>query len=250
MSRFKGTLVFLAGLMLMTTPAFAFDYSFETLSPEDYYANTSYEEVYGARYNYGGINAVDFLDPLADGAPQINVGGGTSLEYGISSGSSGLFPDGTGCGMPVEWADLPVVQASQFTPVSDVGKANGSIGTLVIPILNIRYKVYVGTDSAAMRKGVGHFPSTSGWLGNICLCGHNRGSSYNIGAIKDLKVGDTIRYETEKGTRAYSVSYVGIIDWTDWSYLNATSDNRITIITCLADQPTKRVCVQGVEVRS
>jgi len=101
-----------------------------------------------------------------------------------------------------------------------------------------------------MRKGVGHFPSTSAWSGNIGLCGHNRGSSHNIGSIKNLEVGDAIRYETSLGTRTYSVSYVGIIDWTDWSYLNATSDNRITLITCLADQPTKRVCVQGIEVSS
>lgn len=101
-----------------------------------------------------------------------------------------------------------------------------------------------------MRKGVGHFPSTSAWDGNIGLCGHNRGSSHNIGAIKDLEIGDTIRYQTSLGTRTYAVSSVKIIDWTDWSYLNATSDNRITIITCLADQPTKRVCIQGVEVSS
>lgn len=35
---------------------------------------------------------------------------------------------------------------------------------------------------------------------------------------------------------------------TDWSYLQATADNRITITTCLANQPSKRVCVQAVEV--
>ncbi|MFQ7749463.1 MAG: hypothetical protein ACLRJV_20170 [Eubacteriales bacterium] len=46
------------------------------------------------------------------------------------------------------------------------------------------------------------------------------------------------------------MSSVKIIDWTDWSYLNSTSDNRITIITCLANQPTKRVCVQGIEISS
>ena len=92
-----------------------------------------------------------------------------------------------------------------------------------------------------MRKGVGHFPSTSAWEGNIGLCGHNRGSSHNIGAIKD---------QTSLGTRTYAVSSVKIIDWTDWSYLNSTSDNRITIITCLANQPTKRVCVQGIEISS
>lgn len=250
MKRFKGFVISLAGLMLMVTPAFAADYNFETSAPQDYYGNTSYEEVYGARYNYGGTNAVDFLDPLADGAPSVSVGGGSTLEYGINSGASSAFPDSTGSGLPVQWTELPTTQVSQFTAVSQVERSDGSIGTLIIPQLGIRYKAFDGTDSAAMKKGVGHFPTTSAWDGNIGLCGHNRGSSYNIGSIKDLKVGDTIRYETSEGTRTYSVSYVGIIDWTDWSYLNATSDNRITIITCLADQPSKRVCVQAVEVGS
>jgi len=247
MRRFKGLVLSLVSLMLMSTPALAVDYNFETLSPQDYYGSTSYEEVYGAQYNYRGTNAVDFLDPLADGAPSVSVGSGSSLEYGISSGVIGTFPDGTGSGLPVQWTELPSSQGAQFTAVSQVQRSDGSIGTLIIPQLGIRYKAFEGTDSAAMKKGVGHFPSTSAWSGNIALCGHNRGSSYNIGSIKDLKVGDTIRYETSEGTRTYSVSYVGIIDWTDWSYLNATSDNRITIITCLADQPSKRVCVQAIE---
>ena len=63
-------------------------------------------------------------------------------------------------------------------------------------------------------------------------------------------MGDTIRYETILGTRTYAVRTVKIIDWTDWSYLNSTADNRITLITCLANQPTKRVCVQAVETYS
>ena len=83
-------------------------------------------------------------------------------------------------------------------------RSDGSIGTLVIPSLGIRYKAYEGTDSATMHKGVGHFPSTSAWNGNIGLCGHNRGSRHSIGSIKDLKVGDTIQYETSSGTRTYS----------------------------------------------
>jgi LPXTG-site transpeptidase (sortase) family protein len=101
-----------------------------------------------------------------------------------------------------------------------------------------------------MSKGVGHFPSSSAWNGNVAICGHNRGAKYTIGSVKDLSAGDTIQYETSMGTRTYAVTYVGIIDWTDWSYLEATSDNRITIITCLANQPTKRVCVQAREVCS
>ena len=250
MKRLRGLCLSLAGRMLMTTPALAADYNFETPAPKDFYGSTSYEEVYGAQYNYGGTNAVDFLDPLADSAPGISINSGSSLEYGINSGSGSIYPDSSGSSYPIQWGDVPTLPATQFTAVSEVGRNDGSIGTLVIPSLGIRYKAYDGTDSASMRKGVGHFPSTSAWEGNIGLCGHNRGSSHNIGAIKDLEIGDTIRYQTSLGTRTYAVSSVKIIDWTDWSYLNSTSDNRITIITCLANQPTKRVCVQGIEISS
>ena len=94
MKRLRGLCLSLAGLMLMTTPALAADYNFETLAPKDFYGSTSYEEVYGAQYNYGGTNAVDFLDPLADSAPGISINSGSSLEYGINSGSgSTIVPE-------------------------------------------------------------------------------------------------------------------------------------------------------------
>ena len=250
-NRFWGLALTAAAMLSLALPAHAADYSFTTTAPQDYYGDTSYEEVYGSQYNYGGPNVVDFLDPLAEGAPAASSAG--SLEYGLSGGSGGLYADSTGSGFPVEWMESPanaitatpsVSTTTSFTDASGMTRSDGNIGTLVIPSLGIRYKAYEGTDSATMHKGVGHFPSTSAWNGNIGLCGHNRGS------LKDLKVGDTIQYETSSGTRTYSVSYVGTIEWTDWSYLNATRDNRITIITCLADQPTKRVCVQATEVYS
>ena len=52
------------------------------------------------------------------------------------------------------------------------------------------------------------------------------------------------------GTRTYAVTLVKTISNTDWSYLQATSDNRLTLTTCLADHPESRVVVQAVEIRS
>ena len=62
MKLFQRITLALMGCMLLSTPAMAADYSFETKAPADYYGSTAYEEVYGAQYNYGGQNAVDFLD--------------------------------------------------------------------------------------------------------------------------------------------------------------------------------------------
>ena len=127
---------------------------------------------------------------------------------------------------------------------------DGHIGTVKVPTLKINMKLWEGETEASMKKGLGHYSSTSAWDGNVGVCGHNRGTKYTIGAIKDLKQGDTITYTTIYGTRTYAVTTVKIISNTDWSYLQATSDNRITLTTCLADHPESRVVVQAVEVRS
>lgn len=167
-----------AAALALAAPAYASDYKFTTKAPQDYYGSTSYEEVYGSQYNYEGPNVVDFLDPLADGAPTASNAG--SLEYGLSGGSGGIYPDSTGSAFPVEWMESPATAITPnysagppagFTDVGSVTRSDGSVGTLVIPKLGIRFNAYEGTDSAAMSKGVGHFPSTSAWQGNIGLCG-------------------------------------------------------------------------------
>lgn len=127
-------------------------------------------------------------------------------------------------------------------------RSDGSIGTLKIPSLGINMKVWEGETNTSMRKGLGHYSSTSAWDGNAAFCGHNRGARYVIGDIKDLEIGDTITYTTVYGTRTYAVSMVRTISSTDWSYLQATADNRVTLTTCLANHPEKRICVQAVEV--
>ena len=48
--------------------------------------------------------------------------------------------------------------------------------------------------------------------------------------------------------RTYEVTFVGTIGSTDYSYLNEMGDNRITMITCIANQPSLRLCVQAVEI--
>jgi len=164
------------------------------------------------------------------------------VVYGLTDGGAEYVPTYT----PDENF---IVTTTAFTPVRELVRTDGSIGTLEIPTLKISVRTYDGTGSDSMAKGVGHFADSSGWDGNICLAGHNRGAKYAIGSIKDLKLGDTIKYTTTLGTRTYSVSFVGTISSTDWSMLGATADNWITIVTCLANQPSQRVIVQAVEVK-
>lgn len=246
-------------LMATTVCANAADYSFSTESLADYYGGTSYEEVYGSRYNYGGVNVVDFQENVIPyGNPSTTQIGlmekiplpGLQAEVLTISGDYGVGVEGELYQIPTITAPttvVPPIQQPAYTSVAEMERKDGSIGTVSIPSLSISMKVWEGETSTSMAKGLGHYTSTSGWAGNVGVCGHNRGSRYVIGSIKNLVVGDVITYTTVYGTRTYRVSFVGTISNTDWSYLQATADNRITLTTCLADHPESRVCVQAVE---
>ena len=127
--------------------------------------------------------------------------------------------------------------------------ADGSIGTLTIPKLNITVKVYEGESLDNMRNGVGHFEFTSAWDGNFCIAGHNRGVPASIGKIKDLVNGDEIIYETKYGTRTYVVYNKQKITDTDYSVLGWSDTNILTMLTCVEGVANLRWAVQAVEVR-
>ena len=256
----------------------AMDYNFSTAAPQDYYKSGSYEDVYGSQYNYGGRNVVDYQIPELEyglfSTTQAGIMERTTLPglqaavatsdgtggggYGVSGGGpitvlteAGSSAGGTEAFLPPTSVSQPSVsqEKTAYTSVEGMKRSDGSIGTVKIPSLDINMKVWEGETNASMKKGLGHYSSTSAWNGNVSVCGHNRGAKYTIGSIKNLKKGDTITYNTVNGTRTYAVETVTTISNDDWSYLQATSDNRITITTCLADHPESRICVQAVEVR-
>nr|WP_326184414.1 class D sortase [uncultured Oscillibacter sp.] len=257
----------MAMLSVSTVGASAADYSFSTDAPADYYGSTSYEEVYGSQYNYGGPNVVDYQIPELEygnsSTTQIGVmekiplpglqqsvyssaGGGS---YGITDSAGAGVPGGTP-GISGTAGGVILPGSVQFTTLSDISLlSNGAIGRISIPALGIKnYYVWEDTTSSSMSKGVGHFTSTSVWNGNVGIAGHNRGAKYIIGSIKNLETGDKITYTTSQGTRTYAVETVSKIRNDDWSYLETTSDNRITLVTCVAGDSSHRWCVQAVEV--
>lgn len=128
---------------------------------------------------------------------------------------------------------------------SDLYYSAGHIGTLKIPSISLTVKVYEGTDSAALKKGAGHFKDTSVWDGNVALAGHNRGVNNHFGKIHTLSIGDEINWTTKLGSRTYEVFSVAKISVDDLSVLNSSSENIITLVTCVKDQPDYRWCVQA-----
>lgn len=80
------------------------------------------------------------------------------------------------------------------------------------------------------------------------LLGHNRGNKYSYFArINELEKGDILTYKTKFYTREYVVDNIKVIFEDDWSLLQNTEDNKITMITCIANKRNQRLCVQASE---
>ena len=251
-------------------PTGALEYTFDSPSTGDFGTPTSDDTIYehqdpnvdrskGSALIPPGFgtptsylpNSGEYLTPnLAAGgplnSPSLNgtvtgsIGGGTVLLPGAVDAPTSSYPT-TG--------STANTQVTGFTDVtSDLYYSNGSLGTPKIPAIGLTVKVVQGTDSKALAKGAGHFTNTSIWDGNCCLAGHNRGVTNHFGKIHTLDTGDTITLTTKLGTRTYSVTNVMKVGETDNSMLVTTSDNCITLFTCVRDERDYRWCVRAVEV--
>lgn len=119
---------------------------------------------------------------------------------------------------------------------------------LEIHKINLKAPISEGTTSEVMDDYIGHFEETSKDLGNIGLAAHNRGYKNNyFRDLKQLQENDEIYYTHNGKTRKYVVTKSTIIKDTDWTYLEETQENTITLITCVENQPEYRRCIQGEE---
>ncbi len=118
-----------------------------------------------------------------------------------------------------------------------------------IPKINLDAHIKEGITNSVLLSSIGHFEQTSKWQGNVALAAHNRGYKCNFFQnIKDLQIGDEIIYTTANNKKVYKVQINKTILDTDWSYLQNTKDNRITLITCEENRKEYRRCVQAVEI--
>ena len=140
---------------------------------------------------------------------------------------------------------------NQYTDDNSLGVPTNdgtiAIATLEIPSIDFKNIVVEGTTQNDLAKGIGLFEHSNILDGNVCLAGHN--SNRLLANLKDVKEGDIIKYSSCLGNRTYKVSHIEQIEETNWSYLEDTEDNRITIITCVKGQKNLRLCVQAKEVK-
>ena len=119
---------------------------------------------------------------------------------------------------------------------------------LEIPKINLRADIKDGTTKEVLDDYIGHFEETNKDRGNVGLAAHNRGYKNNyFERLKELKEGDSIFYNYQGKIKEFLVTKHVIIKDTDWSYLEETEENTITLITCVENEPEYRRCIQGEE---
>ena len=191
-----------------------------------------------------GSNAAIVLPPSAGGAAT----GSTGSSGTISNGTTSSGGNSSTTGSNFSTSTQPNT-SSGFTKVtSEMYYSNGHLGTLKIPAIDLSVKIYEGTDSDTLHKGVGHFEDSSIWSGNVALAGHNRGTMQPFNKLHKLEVGDEVTLKTKLGTRTYKVASVSKIDYDDRSGLAVTRENRLTLYTCVQDESEYRWCVVCTEI--
>ena len=241
----------------LAAPAYALEYSVDAPNDYDFGRDTSIEVIHtadGGAMRNEDVSKNAALIPPAFGSESMNAlhtgeyltpnlapGGIPASGAAIGGSTAGIVTPGS----TVSGGYQPFVR---FTEVSgDLYYKNGSLGRLEIPTLGLSVRIYQGTDSKTLAKGIGHFEDTSIWEGNVCLAAHNRGTNSYFGQIHTLNIGDKITLTTKLGTRTYKVTDVFKVSETDRSGLSDSSENMLTLYTCVRNQRDQRWCVTAVE---
>ena len=262
--------------VLTATPAFALEYSLSGAAEAAFGTPTSDETIYVGTQETANIDR-------SKNSAQIPPGFGTPTSYLPGSGEY-LTPNLAANGLTVK--AINTVSVSNAGTVSTGGGSNVSVPTVAnsnitisytnnqsynsstgyteidnslyysgdylgrpkIPAIDLDTKVYQGTDSSTLAKGAGHFTNTSIWEGNVGIAAHNRGVNSLFGNLHKLAVGDKITLITKLGTRNYAVISVEKISDTDNSLLTATTENCLTLFTCVRNESSYRWAVRAVEI--
>lgn len=121
-------------------------------------------------------------------------------------------------------------QAAQaYAPV--VVRSGGLVGMLDVPRLQLTTPVIEGDDDATLKRAVGHLPDTPlPWeKGNSAIAGHRDGL---FRPLKEIKVGDEIRFRTSRHEMRYRVTETAIVEPDDVSVLDDRGGSSLTLITC------------------
>lgn len=118
---------------------------------------------------------------------------------------------------------------------------------LEIPSIDLYAEISEGTDAETLNRFIGHFEESKKESGNVCLAAHNRGYDVNYFArLKELEKGDEVFYFVNENEYKYIIDEIIVIYETDWTVIENTEEDRITLITCIENRDKYRLCVRGI----
>ena len=105
------------------------------------------------------------------------------------------------------------------------------LGVLDIPSLRLQVPVLEGTDDLTLDRAVGHITGTAplGETGNIGIAGHRDGF---FRGLKDIRIGDRIDLQWQRGGSHYIVDEIQIVSPDDISVLEPRAKPSLTLVTC------------------
>lgn len=238
-------------LSTLDLPVGEYPESFGLATDIDIAANSVFPNELGPTTQNGNVYVPTFIPTVDSGAlPTGNMYNGLNSMYSTANpmvmnpsvmptnmvgaytspyGATAAYGNGAYPGLATNKVAMPTITTG------------GAIARLSIPAIGVNNYVYEGTDSNALAKGIGHFDCTSGWNGNIALGAHNRTGIF--GKLDKLQVGDTMTYTTGYGTLTYQVSSITQVSTNDTSGLQQDGTNRLTLYTCVPNQPELKTCV-------
>ena len=126
------------------------------------------------------------------------------------------------------------------------------MGSLEIPVIDVKLPIYHGTDDSVLQVGIGHFIGSSLPVGGIgthsILSGHRALPSATLLSHLDrVEIGDTFSIDIMTEKFVYEVDQILIVDPKDISALLISKENDyVTLLTCTPyGQNTHRLLVRG-----
>jgi sortase A len=116
-------------------------------------------------------------------------------------------------------------------PSRAIPETGTPLAELSIPRIGLSVVVMEGSDEHTLRRGLGHIETTPlpGESGNVAIAGH-RDSFFR--PLRNIQVGDDIWLNTPKEPVHYRVSSFRVVNPTEVSVIDPTTDAVLTLVTC------------------
>lgn len=153
------------------------------------------------------------------------------LLLGLGIGCLGVFTYETVEARRFQAEQVAVFERGAREHAAPRVRHGGLVGMLDVPRLKLSTPVVEGDDDRNLNRAAGHLPDTPlPWQGgNSAIAAHRDGL---FRPLKDVGVGDEIRFRTTRDEYVYRVTKTTIVAPDDLSVLAPTPGAALTLITC------------------